>query len=43
MILLQFIVVLFFLYLGMRVGGIGVGFAGGAGVMVLCALGATPR
>lgn len=42
MILLQFIVVLFFLYLGMRVGGIGVGFAGGAGVIVLCAIGATP-
>lgn len=42
MILLQFIVVLFFLYLGMRVGGIGVGFAGGAGVMALCAMGATP-
>lgn len=42
MILLQFIVVLLFLFLGMRVGGIGVGFAGGAGVMVLCAMGATP-
>ncbi|MFS2225968.1 anaerobic C4-dicarboxylate transporter family protein [Pantoea sp. B65] len=42
MILLQFIVVLFFLYLGMRVGGIGVGFAGGAGVIVLCTIGATP-
>ena len=32
MILLQFIIVLFFLFLGMRIGGIGVGFAGGAGV-----------
>ena len=42
MILLQFLVVLLFLFLGMRVGGIGVGFAGGAGVIVLCALGATP-
>ncbi|MFB4342580.1 anaerobic C4-dicarboxylate transporter family protein [Pantoea sp. CS_6] len=42
MLLLQFITVLFFLFLGMRIGGIGVGFAGGAGVVVLCALGATP-
>ena len=42
MILLQFIIVLFFLFLGMRSGGIGVGFAGGAGVIALCALGATP-
>ncbi|HBV0221082.1 TPA: anaerobic C4-dicarboxylate transporter [Escherichia coli] len=42
MILLQFIIVLFFLFLGMRIGGIGVGFAGGAGVIALCALGATP-
>lgn len=32
----------FFLFLGMRIGGIGVGFAGGAGVLMLCALGATP-
>ena len=40
MILVQFLVVLLFLYIGMRFG-IGVGFAGGAGV--LCsALGATP-
>ena len=31
MILVQFLVVLLFLYIGMRVGGIGVGFAGGAG------------
>lgn len=29
MILVQFLVVLLFLYIGMRVGGIGVGFAGG--------------
>lgn len=42
MILVQFLVVLLFLYIGMRVGGIGVGFAGGAGVIVLSALGATP-
>lgn len=42
MVLVQFLVVLLFLYIGMRVGGIGVGFAGGAGVLVLSALGATP-
>ena len=42
MVLVQFLVVLLFLYIGMRVGGIGVGFAGGAGVLVLSALGAAP-
>lgn len=42
MILVQFIFVLVFLFIGMRIGGIGVGFAGGAGVMVLSTLGATP-
>ena len=42
MVLVQFLVVLLFLYIGMRVGGIGVGFAGGAGVIALSALGATP-
>ncbi|MDO4906160.1 MAG: anaerobic C4-dicarboxylate transporter [Lautropia sp.] len=42
MILLQFIVLLFFIFLGARVGGIGVGFAGGAGVLALGFLGATP-
>lgn len=42
MILLQFIVLLFFIFLGARVGGIGVGFAGGAGVLALGLLGATP-
>ena len=42
MILVQFLIVLVFLFFGMRIGGIGVGFAGGAGVMVLSALGATP-
>ncbi|TLV06524.1 C4-dicarboxylate ABC transporter [Klebsiella indica] len=42
MILLQFCVVLLFIFLGMRVGGIGVGFSGGAGVIVLCMMGATP-
>ena len=42
MVWVQFLVVLLFLYIGMRIGGIGVGFAGGAGVIALCALGATP-
>lgn len=42
MILAQFLVVLAFLLIGMRTGGIGVGFAGGAGVIILCFLGATP-
>ena len=42
MILVQFLLVLTFLFIGMRIGGIGVGFAGGAGVIVLNVLGATP-
>lgn len=42
MVLVQFLVVLGFLFLGMRMGGIGVGFAGGAGVMILSLLGASP-
>lgn len=42
MILVQFLLVLTFLFIGMRIGGIGVGFAGGAGVIVLNLLGATP-
>ncbi|MGB2078362.1 MAG: anaerobic C4-dicarboxylate transporter [Vibrio sp.] len=33
--LIQFIIVLLFIYLGSRIGGIGIGFAGGAGVVVL--------
>ncbi|EFE08053.1 anaerobic C4-dicarboxylate transporter family protein [Citrobacter youngae] len=42
MVMVQFFIVLIFLYIGMRVGGIGVGFAGGAGVLVLGILGAKP-
>lgn len=33
--LIEFIIVLLFIYLGSRIGGIGIGFAGGAGVVVL--------
>lgn len=33
--LIEFIIVLLFIYLGARIGGIGIGFAGGAGVVVL--------
>ncbi|OEF29413.1 anaerobic C4-dicarboxylate transporter [Vibrio rumoiensis] len=32
---LQLLIVLLFIYLGARIGGIGIGFAGGAGVVVL--------
>ncbi|MFD6133773.1 anaerobic C4-dicarboxylate transporter [Isoptericola sp. NPDC060257] len=39
MILLQFAVVLVFVFIGARLGGIGIGLAGGAGVIVLGLLG----
>ena len=42
MILIQFLVFLLFIILGARLGGIGVAFAGGAGVVVLGLLGAAP-
>lgn len=42
MILVQFLVFLVFIALGARLGGIGVAFAGGAGVFALALLGATP-
>ena len=42
MIWLQFLVVLFFIFLGTRLGGIGIGFAGGLGVVALALLGLTP-
>ncbi|MDD9176858.1 anaerobic C4-dicarboxylate transporter [Aliivibrio finisterrensis] len=35
MVAVQLLVVLLFIYLGARIGGIGIGFAGGAGVLVL--------
>ena len=39
MIWVQFAVVLVFIFLGARMGSIGIGFAGGAGVIVLGLLG----
>ncbi|WP_315583371.1 anaerobic C4-dicarboxylate transporter [Actinomyces viscosus] len=42
MILAQFLVFILFIIIGARLGGIGVAFAGGAGVAVLSLLGATP-
>lgn len=41
MIALQFIVVLAFIFLGARLGSIGIGFAGGAGLLALAILGVT--
>lgn len=41
MMLLQFLVVLAFIFLGARLGSIGIGFAGGAGLLVLAILGVT--
>ena len=35
MIMLELFVVLLFIFLGARIGGIGIGFAGGAGVIAL--------
>ena len=42
MIWVHLLVVLFFIYLGTRLGGIGIGFAGGLGVVVLALIGLTP-
>lgn len=42
MIWLHLIVVLLFIFLGTRLGGIGIGFMGGMGVVVLALLGLTP-
>ena len=42
MILIQFLVFVLFIILGARLGGIGVAFAGGAGVVALGLLGAAP-
>ncbi|WP_226663435.1 anaerobic C4-dicarboxylate transporter [Microbulbifer aggregans] len=39
MILVEFLVVLIFIYIGARIGGIGIGLAGGAGVIALALLG----
>ncbi len=42
MIWVHLLVVLFFIYLGTRLGGIGIGFAGGLGVVVLALMGLKP-
>lgn len=42
MIAIEFIVVLGAIFIGARLGGIGIGFAGGLGVLVLTMLGVTP-
>lgn len=42
MIWIQLAVVLLFIYLGARLGGIGIGFMGGMGVVALALLGLTP-
>lgn len=42
MMAIQFAVVLTAIFLGARLGGIAIGFAGGLGVLVLAALGVTP-
>lgn len=42
MIWVHLLIVLFFIYLGTRLGGIGIGFAGGLGVVVLALMGLTP-
>lgn len=41
MMFLQFLVVLAFIFLGARLGSIGIGFAGGAGLLALAILGVT--
>lgn len=41
MIVLEFLVVLAFIFLGARLGSIGIGFAGGAGLLALAILGVT--
>ena len=42
MIAVQFLVVIAAIFLGARLGGIAIGFAGGLGVLVLAMLGVTP-
>ena len=42
MLAVQFLVVLAAIFLGARLGGIAIGFAGGLGVLVLAMLGVTP-
>ena len=42
MVWLHLLIVLFFIFLGTRLGGIGIGFAGGLGVIALAAFGVEP-
>ena len=42
MIDFELIIVLLAIYLGARLGGIGIGFAGGLGALVLAAIGVKP-
>lgn len=42
MLAIEFIIVLLAIYLGARLGGIGIGFAGGLGVLALAAIGVKP-
>ncbi len=42
MIAVEFIIVLLAIFLGARLGGLGIGFAGGLGVLVLAAIGVKP-
>ncbi len=42
MLAVELIIVLLAIFLGARLGGIGIGFAGGLGVLVLAAIGVKP-
>ena len=42
MLILEFVIVLLAIFLGARLGGIGIGFAGGLGVLVLALIGVKP-
>lgn len=42
MIVVELVIVLLAIYIGARLGGIGIGFAGGLGVLVLAAIGVKP-
>lgn len=42
MLAVEFIIVLLAIFIGARLGGIGIGFAGGLGVLVLAAIGVKP-
>ncbi|MCG4788188.1 C4-dicarboxylate ABC transporter, partial [Roseburia faecis] len=42
MIVIELIIVLAAIFIGARLGGIGIGYAGGLGVLVLAAIGVAP-